>query len=145
MSIERATLTKVLRWAGRIMSLPVVLFFFIFGLGYFLESITTEGLQNAISGAIGNVYDLLGALAMVLALVGVIISWWWLVPVGIMLIFVYLLGATSGVLGAVSHVGYFNWSQLRTIWSLPGIVYPIAGVLFILSWWLTKKTSTLTK
>ena len=136
MSIERATLAKDLRWAGRIISLSVVLFFFIFGLGYFIDTLTTEGLQQAL----GGMDNILGIVSMVLALVGVIISWRWLLPAGILLIFAYLLGAISSGVSAMSRIGYFNLSQFRDFWTIPGIIYLVAGVLFILSWWLTRKT-----
>ena len=118
-------------------------FFFIFGLGYFIESLATDGLQNAIHGLASNVYDALGVVSTLLALAGVVISWWWLLPAGIFLIFAYFLGAASGVLSAVSHAGYFDWSQLLAIWSMPGIAYPIAGILFLASWWFSKKRVSL--
>ena len=135
------TLAKTMRWAGRIISLPISVFFLVFGLGYFIDTLTTQGWQSAINSAIGNIYDILGVIATVLTLVGIIISWWWLLPAGILLIFAYLLGATSSVLGAVYHVGYFNWSQFRVIWTIPGIIYVISGILFLLSWWLAKSKS----
>jgi len=40
----------------------------------------------------------------------------------------------------MSRIGYFNLSQFRDFWTIPGIIYLVAGVLFILSWWLTRKT-----
>jgi hypothetical protein len=133
------TLAKATRWAGRIISVPVATFFMVFGIGYFFDSLSTEGWQSAI----GNIYDFLGVVGTVLTLVGIIISWWWLLPAGILLIFAYFLGAISSGLGAVYHVGYFHWTQLRDFWGIPGIIYLITGVLFILSWWLSRKETDL--
>ena len=142
MSATNKRLAKAVRWAGRIISLPIAIFFLVFGLGYFIDTLTTQGWQSAISSAIGNIYDLLGIVATVFTLVGITISWWWLLPAGILLIFAHLLGAISSGLGAVYHVGYFHWSQFRDFWSIPGILNLIAGVLFILSWWLYRKVNT---
>ena len=133
------TLAKTMRWAGRIISLPVAVFFLAFGLGYFIDTLTTQGWRSAISSAAGNIYDILGVVAMVLALVGIIISWWWLLPAGILLILAYLLGAISSGFGAAYHVGYFNWSQFQALWSITNIIYLSAAVLFIISWQLSRK------
>jgi hypothetical protein len=135
------TLAKALRWSGRIISLPIAVFFLVFGLGYFIDTLTTQGWQSAINSAIGNIYDILGVIATVITLVGIIISWWWLLPAGILLIFAYLLGAISSGFGAAYHVGYFNVSQFQALWSITNIIYLIAAVLFILSWWLNRKVT----
>ena len=131
-----------MRWAGRIISLPVAALFLIFGLGYFIDTLTTQVWQSAIGSAVGNIYDILGVVATVLTLVGIIISWWWLLPAGALIIFSYLLAAINSGLTAVSHTGMLHWSQWADFWSVPGIIYLVAGILFILSWWLTKKTVT---
>jgi len=138
-SINAKTLAKAMRVAGRIISIPIAVFFLILGLGYFIDTLTTQGWQSAISSVIGNIYDVLGVVATVITLVGIIISWWWLLPSGALLIFAYLLSATSSGLGAVYHVGYFHWSQFRDFWSIPNILFLVAGVLFIISWRLSRK------
>ena len=137
MSATKQRLAKGMRWAGRMIALPLATFFFVFMIGEFIDSVTTEGLQHAM-----NIGGLLGGVTIILTLVGCIISWWWLLPAGAILIFAYLFGAISSGLSAVYHVGFFNWSQFRDFWSIPGIIYLIAGVLFILSWWLTRKSIT---
>jgi hypothetical protein len=137
-SVNNKTVAKVLRWIGRIIALPVMIFFLVFGLGYFIDTLTTEGLHNAI----GGVDDLLGAIITLLALVGVIISWWWLLPAGILLIFAYLLGGLNSGMSAAHHVGFYNWSQFRDFWTVPGIMYLIAGILFIISCWFSKRTTS---
>ena len=139
--MNTTTVAKAMRWTGRILSLPIALFFLVFGLGYFFDTLTTQGWQSAISSAIGNIYDLLGIVATVLTLVGIIISWWWLLPAGILIIFAYFLGATSDGLGAAYHVGYFHWSQFQAFWSITNIIYLVAAILFIMSWRLSKKNA----
>ena len=136
--MNKRTLAKYLRCIGRIISLPIALFFLVFGLGYFFDTLTTQGWPSAISSAIGNIYDLLGIVATVLTLVGIIISWWWLLPAGILLIFAYVFGAISSGLVAVYHVDFFTWNQFRDFWTLPGIIYLVAGGLFLWSRRLTK-------
>ena len=133
------TLAKTMRWAGRIISLPVAVFFLVFGLGYFIDTLTTQGWQSAIGSAVSNIYDILGVVATVLTLVGIIISWWWLLPAGILLIFAYLLGAISSGFGAAYHVGYFNWSQFQALWSVTNFIYLSAALLFIISWRLIRE------
>ena len=139
MSATNKRLAKAMRWVGRIISLPIAIFFLVFGLGYFIDTLTTQGWQNAIGSAVGNIYDILGVVATVLTLVGIIISWWWLLLAGIMLIFAYLLGASSSVLGAVYQVGYFHWSQFQALWSITNIIYLSAALLFIISWRLSRR------
>jgi hypothetical protein len=133
-TINNERLTKGLRWAGKIIALPVATFFFVFMIGEFISSVTTEGLQHAIS-----ITGILGCVTTVIALVGCIISWWWLLPAGILLIFAYLFGAISSGLVAVYHVGLFNLSQWSDFWTIPGILYLISGVLFLVSWCISKK------
>jgi len=130
-------LTKGMRWTGRIIALPLAAFLFVFMIGEFIDSVKTEGLQHAM-----QIGGLLGGMTIMLALVGCIISWWWLLPAGVLLIFAYLFGAISSGLVAVYHVGVFRWGQFGDLWSIPGIIYLVAGVLFLLSWWLTRKTLT---
>lgn len=139
MSASGARLAKAMRWSARIISVPIAVFFLVFGLGYFFDTLTTQGWQSAVDSAVGNIYDILGVVATLLTLVGIIISWWWLLSAGILLIFAYLLGAISSGLGAAYHVGYFHWSQFRGFWTLPDVLYLVAGVLFVLSWWLSRK------
>jgi hypothetical protein len=123
-----------MRWAGRIIALPLATFFFVFSIGDFIDTLTSEGLRHAM-----NIGGLLGVVTIIIIVVGCVISWWWLLPAGAILIFAYLFGAISSGLVAVYHVGYFHWSQFRDFWSIPGILYLIAGMLFILSWRLDRK------
>ena len=136
MSSSRNRLAKGLRWAARIITLPLTAFLFVVMIGEFIDSVKTEGLQHAM-----EIGGLLGGVAIVLALVGCIISWWWLFPAGALLIFAYLFGAVSSGLVAVYHVGYFHWSQWGDFWTMPSILYLVSGVLFLVSRRISKKTS----
>jgi hypothetical protein len=129
-------LAKLLKWAGRIIALAVAIIFLVFLVAEFVDSMTNGGLQHAIS-----VTGILTVVTTVLALIGSIISWWWLLPAGVLLIFAYLFGGISSGLVAVYHVGVFNLSQWSDFWTIPGILYLIAGVLFLISWCISKKRS----
>ena len=136
MSESNKRLAKGMRWAGRIIALPVATFFFVFAIGEFIDTVATQGWQQAM-----NVAGLLGGAAIIIALVGCIISFWWLLPAGVILIFAYLFGAISSGLVAVYHVGYSHWSQFRDFWSIPNILYLVAGLLFVISWRLNRKNT----
>jgi hypothetical protein len=137
MSENNKRLAKVMRLLGRILSLPVATFFFVFTIGEFIDTVSTEGLQQAM-----NVSGLRMGVTIIIALVGNIISFWWLLPAGAILIFAYLFGVISSGLVAVYHVGSFHLNQFHGFWTIPDILYLIAGVLFILSWLLTRKAIT---
>jgi hypothetical protein len=121
-------LAKWLRWAGRIIALPVATFFLVFVIGEFIDSLTMEGLRQAT-----EMGGFLGGVTIAIAFTGCIISFWWLLPAGILLIFAYVFGAISSGLVAVYHVDFFTWNQFRDFWTLPGIIYLVAGVLFLWS------------
>jgi hypothetical protein len=104
--------------------------------GEFINTVSTEGLQSAM-----NISGLIGGLITIIALIGSIISFWLLLPAGALLLFAYVFGVISSALFAVYHVGYFHWSQLRDFWTIPGILYLISGILFIISWRIAKKTN----
>jgi hypothetical protein len=126
---------KVILWAGRIIVLPVLVFFIIFGTGEFIDTLTTKGIYQAINGIEG----FLTGMTLCLALAGVIISWWQPLLAGIILILAYVSGGLSSGLEAVHHVGFIHWSQFRDFWTIPGITYLTAGILFIIAWYLLKK------
>ena len=127
-------LAKWLRWVGRIIALPVATFFFVFMIGEFIDILTAEGWRHATDMA-----GVFGGVTITVAFIGCIISFWWLLPAGILLIFAYVFGAVSSGLVAVYHVDFFTWNQFRDFWTLPGIIYLVAGVLFLWSRQLTKK------
>jgi hypothetical protein len=124
----RTRLAKGLRWAGRIIALPVATFFLVFMIGEFVDSLTTEGLRAAT-----DMSGLFQGVTILIAFTGGIISFWWLLPAGILLIFAYVFGAVSSGLVAVYHVDFFTWNQFRDFWTIPGIIYLVAGVLFLWS------------
>jgi hypothetical protein len=131
--MNKQNTAKALRWIGRIIGIPVIVFFLVFGLGYFIDTLVKEGLQEAVNGVDG----LIMAATILLATAGIILSWWKLLPAGIILILAYLLGGIGGGWGAAQHVGFYNWQQFRDLWTLPGMVYLVSGILFLISHHLT--------
>lgn len=66
------------------------------------------------------------------ALAGFILSWWRERPAGILLV------ATAAALGA--HIGVFAARNQLMVWSMLGLPFLIAGVLFLNAWRLSRKT-----
>jgi hypothetical protein len=91
---------------------------------------------------------------VLIALAGLVLSWWWLLLAGIILVFAYLLWGVRPFLympfaGEINLPADPNWGEvlLSGFTSSIGIPYLISGILFIISWWLPKracssKTST---
>ncbi len=140
MPAKGARIAKALRWAGRIIALPVVAFFFMFMVGDFVSTLARDGLRSAT-----DVGGLMQGITILIALIGCIISWWRLLPAGSLLILAYLFGGISSALVARYHVGMFNYHQFGDFWQIPGIIYLIAGLLFIVSWSLATKARSNTQ
>jgi hypothetical protein len=136
-------LAKGLRWAARIIALPVSAFGAMMVVGEGIQSVLTEGF-----GPINSALTWGGSfmvLSMVTALAGCIISWWRVRLAGILLVLTFFGLITAGVLagGPVDLPERFSLPVILTNmgWaSIMGSPFLVAGVLFLLSWWLSSKT-----
>ena len=96
MSMTDECVAKGMRWAARIVGLPVTLFGAMMAFGEGIQSIQTEGF-GPINSALtwGGLFI---ALSMVIALVGCVISWWKVRIAGILLVLTFLCLIVAGIL-----------------------------------------------
>jgi hypothetical protein len=104
---------KIVRWLARILSAFILLFWGWFILGHlFGEAGRSSGPR------VTN--DYLGLTAMGISLLGLAVAWKW-----------ELTGAVMALVGYVV-LGVVNWRALGGLY----ILWPIAAVLFLSSWWM---------
>jgi len=123
-TIKQQRLAKRIRWAARIIGLLAAAFFLVFLIG---EIVIFMAMQQEM----GLIRGVLNAMLVIVAVAGCIVSWWrqWLA--GILLI----LTSFALVISGIAVYGF-------TIVLLFGSPFLVAGVLFLLSWWLSRKTSS---
>lgn len=135
---------KGLRWAARIIGLPVTLFGSMMAIGEGGQSILTKGFGPINLTFFGGSFIVL---SMVAALAGCIISWWRVRLAGILLVLTFFGLITAGILagGPIDYPNRFSLSAiLRNIGqaSVMGSLFLIAGILFLYSWWLSRKAGS---
>ena len=119
---SRQNLAKGMRWVARLIGLGITAFFFL--------ALFISLMWRNIGGS-----DILALASLGIGLVGWIVSWWreWLAGV-LMILACLVLGSGLGLSG--------QWRVSDMDWSRLGLPYLVAGVLFLLSWWLSSKTSS---
>lgn len=118
-------LAKRMRWAARVIALGAMAFLL---LAWLLQMVFRAALWAS---------DILYLVYLGIALAGCIVSWWrqWLA--GTLLVLVsFVLGSSLGLLSPWGIASLIAWT-----WQL-GLPFLVAGVLFLLSWWLSRKTSS---
>ena len=137
-------LAKGIRWAARIVGgliavMAVAMLFAPLIRGE-VELTEIEGYKAIVV----YLQDIFMCSSAIVVVVGYIVSWWRMLPAGILLV---LAGLAVGA-------NFFLPASFRTPWSqgdpvgavvvgfvLVGLPFLIAGVLFLSSWWLSRKTS----
>jgi hypothetical protein len=140
---KRYRLAKGLRWAARIIGLPATLFGAMMAIGEGIQSLLTEGF-----GPINSPLTWGGSLivlSMVVALAGCIVSWWRLRLAGILLVLTFIGLITAGILagGPVDLPERFSLPLILANMgraSIMGSPFLIAGVLFLVSWCLSRQS-----
>ena len=140
---KQQRLAKGMRWAARIIGIPVTAFGAMMAIGEGVQSVLTEGFGPVNLVFFGGSFIVL---SMMSALAGCIISWWRVRLAGILLILTFLELITAGILagGSVDLPERFSLPFiLANIMqaSIMGSPFLIAGVLFLISWWLSRKTA----
>ncbi len=119
----RHRLAKPMRWTARAIALAGALFFLTMLIGPDTtdgsEPITTEGVVLGVPG--------------VIALAACVVSWWRERLAGILLI---LAAVGEGV-----HIGVYAGRNHFLVWLVVGFPYLVAGVLFLISRRLSRKTA----
>ena len=130
-------LAKRIKRAARIVGLGIVVLGLLFGSGEAGTHITEiEGFKVIVL----YLQSLLMGSSAIIALVGCIISWWRVLPAGILLI---LAGVALPVIVRLPASFRTPTTPHETpiIMALvAGSPFLVAGVLFLLSWWLSRKT-----
>jgi hypothetical protein len=140
MSTTKQRAAKGMRWAARIIGLPVTVFGFMMAIGEGVQSIQTEGFGPINLTFFGGAFI---ALSMMAAMAGCIISWWRLRVAGVLLVATFFGLIIAGILagGPADYPDRFSLSNILSNAgqaSIMGSLFLIAGVLLLLSWRLSR-------
>jgi hypothetical protein len=143
MSTTKQRAAKGMRWAARIIGLPVTLFGAMMAFGEGIQSIQTEGFGPVNLTFFGGLFIILSMLA---AVVGCIISWWRLRVAGVLLVATFFGLIIAGILagGPADYPERFSLSNILGNTgqaSIMGSPFLVAGILFLLSWRLSRNDS----
>jgi len=120
-------LAKRMKLTGRVIGLLAAGFVLVFLIGGAIDEALSEEPEGIEMAGI-----LLAAL-IVIALAGSILSWWRERLAGILLILASIgLGVHIGICAGRNHF---------LAWSMIGLPYLVAGVMFLYAWWLERKTA----
>ncbi len=114
---------KTVRWLARIVSTPIIL---LWGL-FLITGLLGYGEQPSL-----KTRDYIGLTAMGISLLGLAVAWKW-----------ELLGGLTALVAYVVLVVFFDWRLLAS----PYLLWAIAAILFLSSWWLHRaaQRDTVTK
>ena len=143
-SIKQQSVVKGMRWAARIIGLPVTFFGLVMGVGEAVQSFLREGF-----GPINLVFlgGSLIVLSMVVAAAGCIISWWRVRLGGALLVSTFFMLIAAGILagGPIDYPERFSLPFIIANVgkaSIMGSPFLVAGVLFVIAGWLSTKASS---
>ncbi len=126
MESNQHRLAKRMRWAGRVIALVAVGFLLIMLIGGAIAEILAEDSEPI------TIEGVLLAVLAAMALAGCIVSWWRERLAGLLLV---LTAVGFGI-----HIGVCAGRNHFLVWLMLGLPYLIAGVLFLTSWRLSRKT-----
>ncbi len=119
-------LAKRMRRAGRIVGILVI--------GGFLFALIVSGISEAIAGnreALGDIEGIMLAVITAVALAGCIMSWWRELLAGIIVILAAVtIGTYGGIIAGRNNI---------IVGLVLGLLYIAPGVLFLISWRLSRK------
>ncbi len=121
MSATKQCVATGMRWAARLIGLGTMAFFLL----AWCLSLMFRGFFAS---------DILFVVSFGFGLAGWIVSWWRELLAGILLILACLVMGSGLGLSGQWRVSNMDWSRL-------GLPFLVAGVLFLLSWWLSRKTN----
>ena len=120
----RRRLAKGIMWLARVIGLAGIVFYFGLLLG--------SGMSNQDWKVVGG--QITFAIGIVLTVVGLVICWWKMRLAGVLLALSFVSPLCLFIYSATKHI-----DSSLLIFGLPSL---IAGVLFLLSWWLSRKTNS---
>jgi hypothetical protein len=110
---------KTVRWIARILSVLIILFWGIFIVGSFLESIRGGRPSGPLS-----IHDRMGLTLMFVWLLGLALAWKW-----------ELAGAALTLTAILIQAFFVNWRVVAGF----GMLLPITALLFLLCWWMGRQ------
>ena len=124
-------LAKLMRWVARVIGLLAAALILTMVIASAIAEVLTEGwgATNQAEMIQGALIGVLGALG----LSGCIVSWWRQRLASILLVLT--------AVGFAIHIGIVAGHGHFLTWSIMGLPYLIAGVLFYISWRLSTKTA----
>jgi hypothetical protein len=117
-------LAKPMRWAARVIALILTIFGATMLIGAAISDFLSQG--SVTTSLEGSTLVLIG----LVALAGLVLSWWKDLPSGILLV------ATSVGLGI--HIGICAGHNHIMAWAILGLPYLVAGVLLLYAWRLSR-------
>ena len=111
---------KTFRWIARILSVLIILFWGIFIVGSFLDSIRGGHPSGPLS-----MHDRMGLTLMFAWLLGLALAWRW-----------ELAGAALTLAAFLIEAFFINWRVVVGF----GILPPITALLFLLCWWMGRQS-----
>ncbi|MGA3164379.1 MAG: hypothetical protein ABSD77_09345 [Verrucomicrobiota bacterium] len=111
---------KTFRWIARILSVLIILFWGVFIVGSFLDSIRGGHTSGSLS-----MHDRMGLTLMFAWLLGLALAWRW-----------ELAGAALTLAAILIQAFFINWRVVVGF----GILPPITALLFLLCWWMGRQS-----
>ena len=111
---------KTFRWIARILSVLIILFWGVFIVGSFLESIRGGHPSGPLS-----MHDRMGLTLMFAWLLGLALAWRW-----------ELAGAALTLAAFLIEAFFINWRVVAGLGMLP----PITALLFLICWWMGRQS-----
>ena len=122
---EQYRIVKLMRLAARIIGFGAAGFFLTFLIGEGIAEFAATGWEAI------EIEGVLLVVIVGIALAGCLLSWWREQLAGILLV--------SSAIAMGIHIGIVAQRNELLVWSMVGLPYLIAGVLFLNSWRLSRK------
>jgi len=123
-----------MRWAARIIGIVILVLFLWFLIGEVIMSIQTKGFKF-------EAESLFIVIPTVIALSGCIVSWWRERVGGSLLILASIAFGIFPSVSAQQHQVPWSVGQALVHWLMIGSEFLVAGVLFLISSWLSRRAS----
>lgn len=125
----------IIRWVARIIGLIILVLFLMVLIGETVTSIQDEGFKF-------DAESLYIILPVLVAITAYILSWWYKTIGGSLLIAVSIIFGVLPSISARQHQTEWSISQALLGWLILGLPFLITGILFLISAYLDRKTTS---